>query len=309
MGLSFAPLPDTTVSFNYPALSKRSPGNKKRIFVVEHNYHDHAWEDGESGTSCISDEVSAGNAAFPAKLYEMLSSVERDGFVHIVSWQPHGRSFLVHEPGANFKAILPRYFKLSKLASFQRQLNLYGFTRITSGLDKGGYYNEFFLQGKPGMSSKIQRIRVKGTGVRAKSNPAQEPNFWNMPWAVSSLSHTTTPMTHDFNTLPSAVVSQDFEEEPSLGDVQDSYEGALSLPENLISEGSLVFTWGMPFRYVPSGGTLVLQLTSENAISPEDKGNILDDAGIDGFMETELSAEDFTGIYSRLSLPGRFVEV
>eukprot|EP00536_Pseudo-nitzschia_multiseries_P009911 jgi/Psemu1/306909/fgenesh1_kg.289_\ len=28
----------------------------------------------------------------------------------------------------------------------------------------------------------MQRVQVKGTGVRARSNPDQEPNFWTMKW-------------------------------------------------------------------------------------------------------------------------------
>jgi hypothetical protein len=32
------------------------------------------------------------------------------------------------------------------------------------------------------LAHSIQRIKVKGTGVRARSNPDQEPDFWSMPW-------------------------------------------------------------------------------------------------------------------------------
>ena len=42
--------------------------------------------------------------------------------------------------------ILPRYFNQSKFTSFQRQLNLYRFSRITTGKDRGGYYHELFLR-------------------------------------------------------------------------------------------------------------------------------------------------------------------
>jgi hypothetical protein len=111
----------------------------------------------------------------------MLDEIERDGYADVVSWQPHGRCFVVRKPREFVSYIMPTYFKQSKFPSFQRQLNLYGFQRITRGPDKGGYYNELFLRGKVFLAHRIQRMRVKGTGVRARSNPETEPDFTVMP--------------------------------------------------------------------------------------------------------------------------------
>jgi hypothetical protein len=53
-----------------------------------------------------------------------------------------------------------------------------------------GYYHEYFLRGKTALSQKIQRTKVKGTGVRARSNPTTEPHLWEMPWVgTDSASH------------------------------------------------------------------------------------------------------------------------
>ena len=130
----------------------------------------------------------------------MLDQLDRHGGEqedsHVVSWQPHGRCFVIHDPQAFKQVLLPRYFpKLSKVTSFQRQLNLYGFQRITQGLDKGSYYHECFLRGKPYLAYEIQRIKVKGTGVRGKSNPDQEPNFWAMEWVGTSHNPTSAMST------------------------------------------------------------------------------------------------------------------
>jgi HSF-type DNA-binding len=121
--------------------------NKRHITVV-HNYHDHAKDFapnllGTSQTTSTSFEdmpfrQGSTAAPFPVKLYEILERVDKEGFGHVVSWQPHGRCFVVHNTEL-FKELLPRYFTLSKIASFQRQLNLYGFMRLTRGNDKGGY--------------------------------------------------------------------------------------------------------------------------------------------------------------------------
>ena len=44
---------------------------------------------------------------FPEKLHYMLSELENDGLSHIVSWQPHGRCFLVHKQKEFVEVILP----------------------------------------------------------------------------------------------------------------------------------------------------------------------------------------------------------
>ena len=119
----------------------------------------------------------------------MLEEIERDGLGHIISWQSHGRCFVIRKPKEFVSHIMPTYFNQSKLPSFQRQLNLYGFQRLTKGPDKGAYYNELFLRGKFFLCHQIQRVRVKGTLVRARSSPETEPDFRKMPPVVTSSNH------------------------------------------------------------------------------------------------------------------------
>jgi HSF-type DNA-binding len=160
--------------------------------VVQHDYHDHCEDAAYNAYPGLLNELKhshSGGVAmpFPIKLHEMLQSIENDGVDDIVSWQPHGRCFVVHKSAHFKKEILPHYFNLNKIASFQRQLNLYGFKRLTKGPDKGGYYHELFLRGRPDLAQAMHRVKVKGTGVRAKSNPEAEPDFWtNVPWITSS---------------------------------------------------------------------------------------------------------------------------
>jgi HSF-type DNA-binding len=85
-----------------------------------------------------------------------------------------------------------RYFNQSKLTSFQRQLNLYGFNRLTQGRDRGGYYHEYFLRGKPSLSMRMTRVKVKGIGIKAISTPDQEPNFYALPPVTQSVATANT---------------------------------------------------------------------------------------------------------------------
>lgn len=44
---------------------------------------------------------------FPVKLHYMLSELEKDGLHEIISWQPHGRCFVVHKQKELVDKILP----------------------------------------------------------------------------------------------------------------------------------------------------------------------------------------------------------
>jgi hypothetical protein len=94
-----------------------------------------------------------------------------------------------------------RYFKQSKLTSFQRQLNLYGFARLTRGPDAGGYYHELFLRNREHLCKRMTRTKVKGTRFKAASSPESEPDFYSMPPVVGALvsPHPTSDeeMSHD----------------------------------------------------------------------------------------------------------------
>jgi hypothetical protein len=50
-----------------------------------------------SGSESL-DSYTAAGFAFPGRLYKMLRGAEAEGHSHIVSWQPHGRCFVVHKP-------------------------------------------------------------------------------------------------------------------------------------------------------------------------------------------------------------------
>lgn len=48
---------------------------------------------------------------FPVKLYRMLEATKKSGMCDIVSWQEHGRCFMLHQPATFAREILPRYVR------------------------------------------------------------------------------------------------------------------------------------------------------------------------------------------------------
>ena len=82
---------------------------------VVHKYHDYAnnvegiaesAEDRHHSEE-LSRSMNRGEQNFPVKLHYMLNELEKDGMDDIVSWQPHGRCFLVHKQQQFVEQVLP----------------------------------------------------------------------------------------------------------------------------------------------------------------------------------------------------------
>lgn len=176
------PMPPTK-SLSNPGLTAKG---EPRQFV-KHAYKDRITED--DGPLSKKDEIVLAQydedrvgGIFPLKLHIILKILEREGKDHIFSWLPHGRAFGIHKLGLFEEEVMKRFFKQSQISSFRRQLNLYGFLRLSNGRDSGAYYHELFLRGRPLLSMKMIRTRIKGTKIRASSSPADEPQFYSMPF-------------------------------------------------------------------------------------------------------------------------------
>jgi hypothetical protein len=90
----------------------------------------------------------------------------------IVSWQPHGKAFRVHQVDVFARTVMPRYFKQTQYRSFQRQLHIYGFLRISKGLDRGAYAHPIFIRDKKSLSLRMSCIKIKGKRKSTKKYTA-----------------------------------------------------------------------------------------------------------------------------------------
>jgi hypothetical protein len=114
----------------------------------------------------LSETTSTGIPAFPWRLHGMLGAAAQEGFENIVSWQPCGLAFKVHDTRLFTESIMPRHFNQTQYKSFQRQLNIYGFRRLTSGSTKGAYTHELLVRGKPEVCRFMVRTKIKEKGSR-----------------------------------------------------------------------------------------------------------------------------------------------
>lgn len=184
-GPASAAMKDNFSDSNYKKLPPgMTPKNNKRLFV-KHSYKDYSLD------APVAEELDLAlpdaplltpNAAFPLKLHETLTHIELDGHDDIIGWLPHGRSFKIHKQKEFVQTILPKYFVMTKKSSFLRQLNLYGFNRLSGiGPDQGSYYHEKFLRGLKFLSRRMSRQKVNGNGIRSAGNPDDEPGLGRFP--------------------------------------------------------------------------------------------------------------------------------
>ncbi|RUS72844.1 hypothetical protein EGW08_019394 [Elysia chlorotica] len=126
-------------------------------------------------------ENSSGNVpAFLVKLWSLVEDPSTDELIH---WDTGGTSFHVYDQQRFSREILPLYFKHSNIASFIRQLNMYGFRKVTH-IDQGGlkiekddlqFQHQFFQKGEQDMLQYIKR-KVSNPPVRPAADSLVNPN-------------------------------------------------------------------------------------------------------------------------------------
>jgi len=151
----------------------------------------------------------ARDASFPVKLYRMLEDEE---FSSYISWMPHGRAWKVLRQDEFEEKVIPLYFRHAKFASFMRQVNGWGFRRVSDGLDRNSYYHEMFLRGFPHLCAKMRRPTES---VRNSAEPRLHPNFYDVnkfvplpslpPQSSSSSSTNTNSATSTAGSIPHTV--------------------------------------------------------------------------------------------------------
>ncbi|XP_037953778.1 heat shock factor protein [Teleopsis dalmanni] len=79
-------------------------------------------------------DMSAGVPAFLAKLWRLVEDPDTN---NLICWGNDGQSFIIQNQAQFARELLPQNYKHNNMASFIRQLNMYGFHKITS-IENGG---------------------------------------------------------------------------------------------------------------------------------------------------------------------------
>ncbi|KAK4524151.1 hypothetical protein GAYE_SCF01G2050 [Galdieria yellowstonensis] len=89
---------------------------------------------------------------FLRKLYRLVSDPKTQD---LCSWTASGRSFVIWNPTAFARDVLPNYFKHNNLSSFVRQLNQYGFHKMHP--DAWEFGHPRFIRGREDLVATIER--------------------------------------------------------------------------------------------------------------------------------------------------------
>ncbi|RNA16006.1 heat shock factor -like [Brachionus plicatilis] len=113
----------------------------------------------------------------PAFLSKLWTLVEDSKYDELIAWDSSGFSFHVYDQTRFAREILPRFFKHNNMASFIRQLNMYGFRKVNS-IDHGSLKNEkedmefhhpYFIRGKEQFLEFIKRKVSNGLNAATSS--------------------------------------------------------------------------------------------------------------------------------------------
>ncbi|XP_069742974.1 heat shock factor protein 2 isoform X1 [Narcine bancroftii] len=130
--------------------------------------------------------------AVPAFLTKLWALVEDPDTNEFICWNQNGHGFLVLDEQRFSKEILPKYFKHNNMASFIRQLNMYGFRKVLN-VDGGivkqerdgpvEFQHPFFKQGQDDLLENIKRkvssikpdeAKIQQEGLNAILSTVQE---------------------------------------------------------------------------------------------------------------------------------------
>uniref|UniRef100_A0A8B9SZL0 HSF-type DNA-binding domain-containing protein n=1 Tax=Anas platyrhynchos TaxID=8839 RepID=A0A8B9SZL0_ANAPL len=132
--------------------------------------------EGPAGAAAAAAVGTGPGSNVPAFLTKLWTLVEDPDTDPLICWSPSGNSFHVFDQGQFAKEVLPKYFKHNNMASFVRQLNMYGFRKVVH-IEQGGlvkpekddteFQHPYFIRGQEHL---LENIKRKVTSVSSIKN-------------------------------------------------------------------------------------------------------------------------------------------
>lgn len=124
-----------------------------------------------------SSEVGENRPNVPAFLTKLWRLVEDAKYNELIHWSDNGLSFIIQNQSRFSKEVLPMYFKHSNMASFIRQLNMYGFHKLVkvehgglrSETDEMEFFHQYFTKGQTSHLEFIKRKQASKDDSRFES--------------------------------------------------------------------------------------------------------------------------------------------
>lgn len=231
--LHLPPAASATISNNNAAtLRPSAPTDNSNLILLQHAHRpNHAVVSSTpfapllprhtAATAQGQEIVHHGDLTFPRILHRALSELEFiPGGMETAAFLSDGRSFQIKNRRLLETEVLPIYFpKMRNFASFQRQLNLYNFKRISKekgGIQQAYYRHDLFIRNFPALSSQMKRDKIKRL-VRQESTTNWSVVELIPPTAAAAVPQIVRGAKDDDETTTS-VASDDAEGKPSVND-------------------------------------------------------------------------------------------
>ncbi|KAJ3378110.1 stress-responsive transcription factor hsf1 [Lobulomyces angularis] len=136
---------------------------------------------------------------FVSKLYGLLSNPE---FSDFLEWNQDGDVFHIFNTDLFASNVLPKFFSTQNFASFQRQLNIYGFKVVANvkksqhvkNREAGVFFHPKFLRGRKDLLPEIRRkVTVKKKPSQIKTKLVNNTNSYNSPTVPNSSNSFNSP--------------------------------------------------------------------------------------------------------------------
>jgi hypothetical protein len=112
--------------------------------------------------------------SFPHKLHIILQDAEERNLTIIVSWNPDGTGFRIHNRYYFEAHIIPNYFTSAHYRSFQHSLNVWGFNTVSKGAHASTIWHPCFRRGRDDLCKLIERIPIKKNAEKEQKSDSNK---------------------------------------------------------------------------------------------------------------------------------------